>query len=60
MTTLTRAATAPADMSPDEVHETIARHMLADGFDFVLDLHASRGSTIVDAQIGRASCRERV
>ena len=52
MTTLTRAATAPADMSPDEVHETIARHMLADGFDFVLDLHASRGSTIVDARDG--------
>jgi len=52
MTTLTRAATSRTAVTPDEVHETIARHMLADGFDFVLDLHASRGSTIVDARDG--------
>ena len=36
-----------------EVHETIARHMLADGFDMVLDLDASNGSTLVDARDGR-------
>lgn len=47
MTTTTRV------LMPADVHETIARHMLADGFDFVLDLHASSGSTIVDARDGQ-------
>ncbi|WP_375503279.1 L-lysine 6-transaminase [uncultured Jatrophihabitans sp.] len=37
-------------MTPAEVHRTIARHMLADGFDLVLDLDASQGSTLVDAR----------
>ena len=32
-----------------EVRSTIADHMLADGFDMVLDLKKSRGSTIHDA-----------
>ncbi|WP_375484143.1 L-lysine 6-transaminase [uncultured Jatrophihabitans sp.] len=48
MTTLNTAAT----VSPAQVHETIARHMLADGFDLVLDLDASAGSTLVDARDG--------
>ena len=25
-------------VTPDQVHATLAKHMLADGFDFVLDL----------------------
>ncbi|AEF42997.1 L-lysine 6-transaminase [Hoyosella subflava DQS3-9A1] len=37
---------------PSEVHPTIARSMLADGFDIVLDLARSHGSWIVDAQTG--------
>jgi L-lysine 6-transaminase len=37
---------------PAQVHETIARHMLADGFEFVLDLERSQGSTLVDARDG--------
>ena len=41
-----------SDLSALEVHETIARHMLADGFDLVLDVTASRGSTLVDARDG--------
>jgi L-lysine 6-transaminase len=35
-----------------DVHATIGKHMLADGFEFVLDLDASRGSRIVDARDG--------
>src|SRR3954451_2545019 len=43
-------ATTTGTLRPDEVHATIARHLLADGFDLVLDLDASRGSTLVDAR----------
>ena len=42
------------DLVPAEVHAVIGRHMLADGFEFVLDLDASRGSTLVDARDGTA------
>jgi L-lysine 6-transaminase len=41
-------------MTPDQVHETLRRHMLVDGFDLVLDTSRSRGSRIVDARDGRA------
>lgn len=34
------------------VHEIIGEHMLADGFEMVLDLAASHGSTLVDARDG--------
>jgi L-lysine 6-transaminase len=50
MTTLSSVSTG--DLSAAQVHETIAGHMLADGFDLVLDLDASQGSTIVDARDG--------
>ncbi|HWG94761.1 MAG TPA: aminotransferase class III-fold pyridoxal phosphate-dependent enzyme, partial [Mycobacteriales bacterium] len=40
-------------MTPQTVHETLGRSMLVDGFDMVLDLAASRGSTLVDARDGR-------
>jgi L-lysine 6-transaminase len=53
MTASTHAAVAH-DMSAGQVHETIARHMLADGYDLVLDLEASHGSTLVDARDGTA------
>jgi L-lysine 6-transaminase len=39
--------------TPDRVHETLRRHLLVDGFDLVLDTHASRGSWLVDARTGR-------
>ena len=48
MTTVRPAAVD--SVSPAQVHETIARHMLADGYDLVLDLAASSGSTLVDAR----------
>jgi L-lysine 6-transaminase len=37
------ATTSSVKVTPDKVHETLARHMLADGFDFVLDLDKSQG-----------------
>jgi L-lysine 6-transaminase len=39
-------------ITPAAVHETLRRHLLVDGFDFVLDLQASRGSWLVDARDG--------
>ncbi len=42
-----------ADIAPADVRATIATHMLADGYDLVLDLEASHGSTLVDARDGR-------
>jgi L-lysine 6-transaminase len=39
-------------IAPGDVHETLRRHLLVDGFDLVLDLRASRGSWLVDARDG--------
>jgi L-lysine 6-transaminase len=36
-----------------DVHATIARHMLADGFDMVLDIEKSEGRRLWDARSGR-------
>lgn len=38
---------------PGRVHEVLARSMLVDGFDFVLDLARSAGSYLYDARDGR-------
>jgi L-lysine 6-transaminase len=38
---------------PDQVHQVLARSILADGFDLVLDLDRSTGSYLVDARDGR-------
>ena len=38
---------------PDQVHEVLARSILVDGFDLVLDLTGSPGSYLVDARDGR-------
>jgi len=40
-------------VQPEDVHELLGRHLLVDGFDLVLDLHASQGSRLVDARSGR-------
>ncbi|HYJ32668.1 MAG TPA: L-lysine 6-transaminase [Candidatus Binatia bacterium] len=37
-------------VTPDQVHATLARHMLADGFDFVLDLDKSQGVWLHDSR----------
>ncbi|HEY2954093.1 MAG TPA: L-lysine 6-transaminase [Candidatus Eisenbacteria bacterium] len=40
-------------IAPAEVHATLARHMLADGYDLVLDLEKSKGRKLHDAKSGR-------
>src|SRR6201982_2758881 len=40
------------ELAPDQVHEVLGRHALADGFRFVYDTRASRGSWLVDARSG--------
>jgi L-lysine 6-transaminase len=45
---------SPESIIPaDRVHETLARHLLVDGFPLVLDLEKSRGSWISDRATGR-------
>jgi L-lysine 6-transaminase len=55
--TMTRALSDQTDqhttIAPSEVHAAIARHMLADGYEIVLDLDKSQGSTLVDARDAR-------
>jgi L-lysine 6-transaminase len=41
-------------ITPEKVHETIARNMLADGFGLVLDLENSQGMRLVDEMTGDA------
>ena len=39
-------------IGPDDVREVLARSILADGLDLVLDLERSKGSVLVDARTG--------
>ncbi len=39
-------------IEPSKVHETLAKYMLADGFDIVLDLQNSNGIHLVDEKTG--------
>lgn len=43
---------AARQLDPGDVHGRVAAHILADGYEFVLDLHRSHGSTLVDARDG--------
>ena len=54
MTVLAHApsSASTASLPPDGVHGSLARHLLVDGFELVLDLAASRGSVLVDARNG--------
>lgn len=40
-------------MKPTDVHATLGKYMLADGFDLVLDLKKSKGCRIYDSRTGR-------
>lgn len=40
-------------LEPNQVLATLNKHMLADGFDFVLDLEKSRGADLYDARNGK-------
>ena len=42
-----------ARIAPAQVHSMIGRHMLADGYDIVLDLEKSKGRRLHDAKTGR-------
>ena len=42
------------DIPPSDVHRTLGRHMLADGYDIVLDLEQSRGRRLWDARGARS------
>jgi L-lysine 6-transaminase len=40
-------------VQPSQVHEVLSRHMLADGYDIVMDLRKSKGSWVFDSRRGR-------
>jgi L-lysine 6-transaminase len=40
-------------IAPVDVHKTLAKHLLADGYDLVFDYEKSRGAWIHDARTGR-------
>lgn len=41
-------------VQPAEVHNVLSRHMLADGYDIVMDLRKSKGAWVFDSKRGRA------
>lgn len=47
------ATASSVKVTPDQVHATLARHMLADGFDFVLDLEKSQGVWLHDSRANK-------
>ncbi|MDX1630998.1 MAG: L-lysine 6-transaminase [Thermoanaerobaculia bacterium] len=46
---MTPSTETRARISPQQVHETLRRHMLTDGFEMVLDLEKSQGSWLFDS-----------
>ncbi len=40
-------------INPSEVHSTLSKHILVDGFEMVLDLKNSQGRRLVDAKTGK-------
>ncbi len=47
------SSSAHTIVPPNQVFPTLAKHMLVDGFDIVIDLKRSRGSYLVDARNGK-------
>src|SRR5690348_14615617 len=47
------ASRTTPDVTPDEVRPVLARSILADGLDLVLDVERSHGSYLIDARTGR-------
>ena len=43
---------SPATITPDQVFDSLGRHILVDGMPLVLDLKRSRGTTLVDEATG--------
>ncbi len=46
-------ATARPHIAPQEVHSALRRHMLVDGFELVVDLNQSQGSSLYDSREGK-------
>jgi L-lysine 6-transaminase len=44
---------SPVHIAPTDVHKSLSRHMLADGFDMVIDLKKSQGAYIYDSRYGK-------
>ena len=42
-----------ADLSPHDVLDALAKHILVDGYHVVMDFERSRGSNLYDARSGR-------
>jgi len=51
---MTANTPAALPVTADRVHETLGRHILADGYDMVLDVDRSQGRRLWDARRGRA------
>ncbi len=49
----TSAPYTPVTIAPTDVHKTLSKHMLADGFDMVIDLKKSQGAYIYDSRYGK-------
>lgn len=43
----------PIKIAPNEVHATLAKHMLVDGFDLIIDLKRSQGSYVFDSRYNK-------
>ena len=52
MTAVLTPTELAAAIGPDDVRDVLARSILADGLDFVLDIDRSSGSYLVDARTG--------
>ena len=52
MSTAFRNPGGAEELPPNRVHDTLGRHILADGFDLVLDLDKSSGLRLVDQRDG--------
>ena len=44
---------SPVHIAPTDVHKSLSRHLLADGFDMVIDLKKSQGAYIYDSRYGK-------
>src|SRR5881394_1672641 len=53
MSSLTPVTDRRIHVQPGEVHSVLSRHMLADGYEIVMDLRKSKGSWVFDAKRGR-------
>ncbi|MCG7592828.1 L-lysine 6-transaminase [Mycobacterium sp. PSTR-4-N] len=53
MTDVLAAPAVASRITPDDVRPVLARSILADGLDLVLDVERSRGSYLIDARSGR-------